>query len=101
MHPRPLDAPCTSTCASSRPPVDTAALAGGGRIELEHLPDVLRPEPARPRPSAEGELRERLVGLLRDSRGNGSFAAETMHTSRMQVHRRMKRFGIDRSAFAK
>ncbi len=75
------------------------SLANGGRIEMEHLPEAVRRGGTPRRPPPEDELRQRLVELLQRGGGNVSFVAETMHTSRMQVHRWMKRFAIDVAGF--
>jgi len=78
-----------------------AALATNGRVDVEHLPRAVRDGIAPPRRSPDDELRDRLVSLLRDGSGNVSFVAEAMRTSRTQVHRLMKRFGIVRAPFCR
>jgi transcriptional regulator of acetoin/glycerol metabolism len=75
-------------------------LAGDGRIEVEHLPEAVREtKPARWAFSPDDQLHARLVGLLAESAGNVSHVADTLHTSRSQVHRWMKRFGIEPRRF--
>jgi transcriptional regulator with AAA-type ATPase domain len=86
-------------------------LARGGRVELQHLPEALRttqvskPLPAA-RSAAGGELgpedlqrRDELVTHLRAHRGNISAVARAMGVARMQVHRFLRRFGIDPAAY--
>jgi transcriptional regulator of acetoin/glycerol metabolism len=78
------------------------ALAAGGRIETSHLPAAVREGiawTAEPRPASPDEMQARVVALLEKSRGNVTFAAEAMRTSRAQVHRWIKRFAIDLDAF--
>jgi transcriptional regulator of acetoin/glycerol metabolism len=71
-----------------------------GKIELSHAPEKIR-APAAPsaaRADDDGDddapLRERLVSLLAEHRGNVSEVARTMGKTRMQIHRWMKRFGV-------
>ncbi len=86
------------------------ALAPAGRIELPHLPAALQGAPQMPEPgpaaaSAQGAakalsnrdqmLRDRLVDLLREHRGNVTAVAAAMGKFRTQVHRWVKRLGID------
>ncbi len=76
------------------------AVAIDGRIEEEHLSDNVRGNTrVRQLPSSEHEVRTKLVKLLEESHGNVSTVAETMRTSRSQVHRWMKRFEIRVSMF--
>jgi transcriptional regulator of acetoin/glycerol metabolism len=75
------------------------AVAGDGRIEVEHLAEDVRDGGVRAGGSSDDELRERLFALVRESRGNVTFAAKVMGTSRSQVHRWMKRFGIEARSF--
>ncbi|MRG93865.1 sigma 54-interacting transcriptional regulator [Polyangium spumosum] len=82
------------------------ALAGGGEVGLEHLPPWARgeaaDEPAAAVKEGEGEpLREELVRLFREHKGNVSAVARVMGKARMQVQRWMKRYGIDPEAFKK
>ena len=71
------------------------ALAGRGPIELKHLPAALRagadPDPDR--------IRTELVTLLAEHDGNVAEVARTMGKGRMQIHRWLKRFGLDLSSF--
>jgi len=85
------------------------ALAAGGEIGLEHLPAWARGEASGDEPAGaakeaagEGEpLREELVRLFREHKGNVSAVARVMGKARMQVQRWMKRYGIDPEAFKK
>ncbi len=86
-------------------------LAGGGRVELDHLPppvavprsslppEASRPEAPpseRPRPAADDqERREALIRLLREHRGNISAVARAMGKGRTQIHRWIARHGIE------
>ncbi len=87
------------------------ALSAGGEITLEHLPPWARgeggadepPAPAEP-PEKEGDdepLREELVRLFREHKGNVSAVARVMGKARMQVQRWMKRYGIEAEAYKK
>lgn len=73
-------------------------LAGGGVIELEHLPPELR-EPSgtrRREPEAIDETRKaELAGLLKQHAGNVSAVARAMGKARMQIQRLMERYGLD------
>jgi sigma-54 dependent transcriptional regulator, acetoin dehydrogenase operon transcriptional activator AcoR len=84
-------------------------LSAGGIIELEHFPGPLgEPAPAgaasgngdRDARSELAELgdRERLALLLARHGGNVSLVAAALKTSRTQVHRLCRRFGIDVTA---
>ena len=88
------------------------ALAGGGRIQLEHLPPVVQaaldappPEPlaeapvARPLSAADLARRTELLALLRAHRGNVSAVAREMGVARMQIQRWCKRFRLDPASF--
>jgi len=80
-------------------------LSQGGRIEPAHLPaDVAnghaRPGPKGPRAISENErreeqLRRELIGHLEKHRANVSEIARAMGKARMQIHRWMKRYGLD------
>jgi len=82
-----------------------AALAAGGPIALEHLPDEIRGAASAPRgePDPAGERdaaqRDRLVALLREHDGNVSAVARAMGKARTQVQRWLKRFGLAPEAF--
>ncbi len=60
------------------------ALAGGARIDLEHLPSAVRSE---------------LIALLRRHGGNVTAVARAMGKARTQVQRWLRRFGIDPLSF--
>lgn len=86
--------------------VEAIAMARGGPILLEHLPEVVRTSPpGRTSPSnAEGlplqprvgdpGHREQLIEALRAHRGNVVRVAETLRTSRTQIHRWARRYGL-------
>ncbi|WP_437729738.1 sigma 54-interacting transcriptional regulator [Sorangium sp. So ce1335] len=92
-------------------------LAGGGRVELDHLPPPVSaprssapPEPSRPeapagepqRPAAEDDARrEALVRLFREHRGNISAVARAMGKGRTQIHRWIARYGIEPAGYRK
>jgi DNA-binding NtrC family response regulator len=78
-------------------------LTSGGEIRLEHLPEAMRAhgaprtgEPLRPEDEA---LRDRLVEILRDQRGNVSAAARAMDKAPVQIRRWCRRFAIDPASF--
>ncbi len=84
------------------------ALATGDVIERAHLPnevtDAVAPPPPPPSPptlpetpAAEDDaaLRDRVVGLLHEHRGNVAAVARVVGKAPAQVHRWMRRFGID------
>ncbi|TKC98512.1 sigma 54-interacting transcriptional regulator [Polyangium fumosum] len=83
------------------------ALAAGGEVTLDHLPPWARgeapaEEPATAANDGAGEpLREELVRLFREHKGNVSAVARVMGKARMQVQRWMKRYGIEPEAFKK
>lgn len=89
--------------------VTAAGLADGGRIELEHLPEALRSPrgvparvPAAAAPALDEEdraLRDRLVELFTEHRGNVVVVAELLGKQRQQIYKWIKRFAIDLSAF--
>jgi transcriptional regulator with GAF, ATPase, and Fis domain len=88
-------------------------LAGGGKIELEHLPEGLRGAPRagvaidddrspapptaspRVRRDDDARLREELAALLREHAWNISAVARATRKTRFQVRRWIKRFGFD------
>jgi hypothetical protein len=75
------------------------SLADEGRLEREHLPPEVR-NGAVPAPrSTTDDRREQLLRLLKEGGGNVALVAQRMSTSRSQVHRWMKRFGIDPGTF--
>jgi sigma-54 dependent transcriptional regulator, acetoin dehydrogenase operon transcriptional activator AcoR len=77
------------------------ALATGDVIEPVHLPaEVLAPPAAPTEATAEGPsdddvLRDRVVSLLHEHRGNVTAVARAVGKAPAQVHRWMRRFGID------
>jgi len=75
-------------------------------IELEHLPAELQAEPSSRVPEAapagaapETRERDELLALLREHQGNVSRLAQALGTSRAQVHRLLKRHGLEPDAF--
>lgn len=78
----------------------STALAEGGVVEVPHLPDSITKVPVKLGPESEAppsadDLREKLVSLLREHRGNVTSVARSMGKSRIQIHRWMQRFGVD------
>ncbi len=80
------------------------ALAGGGTIELAHLPEEVRAprEPHERRAATTAPLgpadqarKDELIELLRAHDGNVAAVARAMATVRSQVQRWMKRYGIE------
>jgi DNA-binding NtrC family response regulator len=77
------------------------ALATGDVIEPRHLPVELfvvpvppDPAPAGP-PSADLALRDRIIALLHEHRGNVTAVARALGKAPAQIHRWMHRFHID------
>ncbi|HEY0991337.1 MAG TPA: sigma 54-interacting transcriptional regulator, partial [Kofleriaceae bacterium] len=76
-------------------------LANGQPIDEPHLTEVVRTAPTETGAPAFRELdsangaRERLEGLLSRHHGNVNAVAREMRTSRTQIHRLCRRFGID------
>jgi transcriptional regulator of acetoin/glycerol metabolism len=75
-------------------------------LELQHLPPQVRgalgadlgmEEPAGE--TSESRLRAQLEGLLAQHEGNVAEVARTLGKARMQVHRWLKRFGIDQTRY--
>jgi transcriptional regulator with GAF, ATPase, and Fis domain len=79
-------------------------LAQGARIELAHVPREVAAAAAVPGKAAEisddelhqEELRRELIRLLDAHDGNVSAVARSMGKARMQIHRWMKRFGLEK-----
>jgi transcriptional regulator with PAS, ATPase and Fis domain len=78
------------------------ALAAGGPIELDHLPETVRSFGSAPSPSGEKALkpddarrRDELVALLREHGGNISAVARATGKARIQIQRWIRRFGIE------
>jgi transcriptional regulator of acetoin/glycerol metabolism len=67
------------------------ALAGGGPIELAHLPEPLRTRAAT---SPDDRLKGELTALLREHHGNVSAVARAVGKARTQVNRWLKRFAL-------
>lgn len=77
------------------------ALADGGEIRLEHLPEAIRTYRAggpelRPEDQA---LRDRVVELLREHRGNVTAVGRSLGKAPIQIRRWCRRFAIEISAF--
>ncbi|MGO8993697.1 MAG: sigma 54-interacting transcriptional regulator [Polyangiaceae bacterium] len=80
------------------------ALAVEDVIDLKHLPAELSapPIPAAgesPDASPDDVLRDRLIALLHENRGNVTAVARAMGKAPAQIHRWMRRFVIDPDAF--
>jgi transcriptional regulator of acetoin/glycerol metabolism len=83
------------------------ALAREHCLELEHLPEALRTAsappargaPIRPLSTPDEERRRELVDLLQRHRGNVTAVAQSLGKARMQIHRWIRRFGIDLRAY--
>jgi sigma54-dependent transcription regulator len=77
------------------------ALAEGREIRLEHLPDAIRTY-RRSGPELlpeEQALRERLVELLREHRGNVTAVGRGLGKAPIQIRRWCRRYGIEISTF--
>jgi len=71
-----------------------AVLAEGQEIRLEHLPEAIRGHVARAAPALRPEdrvLRERLIEILRETRGNVTAAARAMDKAPIQIRRWCRR----------
>jgi transcriptional regulator with GAF, ATPase, and Fis domain len=91
------------------------ALAGAAPVGPEHLPPAIAavltpPAPAAPPATEEADdtlpfsseelsLREELMRLLDEHRGNIAAVARAMGKARMQIQRWLKRFGIEPEAY--
>ena len=88
------------------------ALAGGGVIQVEHLPEAVRKALEAPEGAAGGEAgaageaaaadearKAALAALLREHGGNVTAVAKAMGKARMQIQRWMKRYGLDPAGF--
>ncbi len=79
------------------------ALAPDGLIDLPHLPESLQGAPPPASPPAlepdEARLRDELVALLKEHRGNVTAVARTMGKARVQVQRWMRRYRIEPAIF--
>jgi transcriptional regulator with AAA-type ATPase domain len=77
-------------------------LAGDAPIDVPHLSPSVRSAPADGEAGTaldEEALRTRLVELLAQHDGNVSAVARAMGKARMQIHRWMKRFGLEPDQF--
>jgi transcriptional regulator with AAA-type ATPase domain len=82
--------------------VVATALARGDAVRLEHLPEPIRGAPSTPSgPDAQPDdpKRAELVALLVAHGGNVSAVARASGRSRVQVHRWLRRFGLDAGQF--
>lgn len=81
----------------------SAALASHSVIEAEHFPIVSgsgsRPGLIDRELDDPGVLRETLIALLQEHRGNISYIARDLGKARMQIHRWMRRFNLDPNTF--
>jgi DNA-binding NtrC family response regulator len=79
------------------------ALAVDDVIDLKQLPVEIsaprRPEEGDVIASPDDELRDRLIALLHENRGNVTAVARVMGKAPAQIHRWMRRFVIDPDAF--
>jgi DNA-binding NtrC family response regulator len=84
------------------------ALAGQQAIDVEHLPEAIQsageddpPPPAEaPELSSEDQTkREELIALLKEHDGNVAAVSRVMGKARMQIHRWLRRYGINPSDF--
>jgi len=76
------------------------ALAADGAIDVQHLPAEVTaapppPDSAAPSASADDALRDRVIALLHEHRGNVTAVSRVMGKAPAQIHRWMHRFGID------
>ncbi len=85
-------------------------LAGDATVDFDHLPEAVRkPKPAhrdakttldaKPWHDDDASLRETLVSLLREHKGNVAMVARAMGKARMQIHRWVKRYGLSLETF--
>jgi transcriptional regulator with PAS, ATPase and Fis domain len=77
------------------------ALADGKEIRFEHLPEAIRTyRPSGPELHPEDQaLRDRIVELLRDNRGNVTAVGRRLGKAPIQIRRWCRRFSIELSAF--
>ena len=77
-----------------------AALAGGGELLAQHLPEEVATARFEAPPVRERDARhDELVALLQKHRGNVSQVAAELGKVRQQVQRWLKRYGLDPSRF--
>ena len=77
------------------------ALADGGEIRLEHLPETIRtyrPPRSELRPEDQA-LRDRLIELLTEHRGNVSAVGRMLGRAPIQIRRWCRRLGVDLATF--
>src|SRR5712664_1531741 len=101
LHGWPLNVRELEKCLDS-----ALVLAHDGRVELEHLPEVVRKPPKQPssqEPMREQDqlLREELLKQLRENHGNVTAVARSMGKARTQVQRWLRRFDIDPGSFGR
>lgn len=85
----------------------TSLLAEDGVLRLEHAPETLRtgraPESATddraPMSAEETRDRDALVAALQAHQGNVSKVAAELGKTRMQIHRWMRKYGVEASAY--
>ncbi len=86
----------------------SVALAGPAAIDVNHLPELIqRSENASAAPLEEApELseedrsrRQELIGLLQAHEGNVAAVSRVMGKARMQIHRWLRRYGINPGDF--
>lgn len=78
----------------------SVALSERGVLEASYLPESITNAPGKLGPAAEAppgpdELREQLVALLQQHRGNVTAVSRSMGKSRIHIHRWMEKFGVD------
>lgn len=76
------------------------ALAEGNLVDRFELPNPTKEALVSEEvPRNPDELRERLISLLQQHRGNATLVARAMNKSRVQIYRWLKMFAIDLSEF--
>jgi DNA-binding NtrC family response regulator len=78
------------------------ALARGGPIKLAHLPAPVRggePESTDRLAPEDAQLRDQLVALLTAHAGNVSAVARATGKARAQIHRWLRRFGLEPESY--
>jgi transcriptional regulator of acetoin/glycerol metabolism len=76
-----------------------AAVATGERLTLDDLPEQLAHRA--PVVAVEAAQRDELLALLHTHRGNLAAVARSLDTSRAQVHRLLRRYGVDPDSYRK
>lgn len=79
-------------------------LAKGEPVDIDHLPESIRgdagdSDPGDAPAQDEAALREKLVALLTEHRGNLSAVARALDKDRVQIRRWMRRMGIELARF--